>query len=662
MTANQAFLEAAVRWIRAALEAGTASAPAARQARTALDDAIASQRVPFATLAERLELSPFERDLLLLTAAVEIDTAIPSLMAVAQGDPSRRYPSFALAMSIFDGPSWDAMSPSRPLRAHQLVELHQSGATSLLAAPLRIDERIAAHIKGVTYLDERLAAMVTRLPERGPLPPSQEAIAGDLAGWLANADCRGLVQLAGIHRSAKRDVVSRAATVGGRDAFEIPVDALPAAADDLSAFTRLWSREAMLRPILLLVCDIDGIEPFAGEDTKAPRRHRWPDALAEIAGPCLLDVRGALPHLESTPLVTVLPPTDNERRRHWCDALASHGCAPDDTAIQRLASEFALSTSQVDHIATQAFAAADGHLSHQSLVTARAWHGCVQRAGAALATLTRWIDPRVALVDVKLPASEKAHLARLVLHTRQRSTVTGDFGFSGRGERGLGLAVLFHGESGTGKTFAAEAVARELGLGLAVTELARIQSKYLGETEKNLARIFDAAEEGGAVLFFDEADALFGKRSEVKDSHDRYANIEINYLLSRMERFRGVTILATNQKHALDRAFLRRLRFVVAFPFPGLAERAAIWQEVFPPQTPLGELDVTRLARFSLSGGNIFNAAVTAAHEAAAEGSSVEMRHVLDAIRWELRKIERPVAEAEFRDVLSRERSREVVA
>src|SRR6266581_7594059 len=178
--------------------------------------------------------------------------------------------------------------------------------------------------------------------------------------------------------------------------------------------------------------------------------------------------------------------------------------------------------------------------------------------------------------------------------------------------RGLGINALFAGESGTGKTMAAEVIANSLHLNLSA-----VVSKYIGETEKNLRRLFDAAEDGGAILFFDEADALFGKRSEVKDSHDRYANIEINYLLQRMESYRGLAILATNMKSVLDTAFMRRLRFIVNFPFPGLTERKRMWQQVFPANTPTDGLDYDRLARFNLTGGSISNIALNAAFLAA---------------------------------------------
>jgi SpoVK/Ycf46/Vps4 family AAA+-type ATPase len=214
--------------------------------------------------------------------------------------------------------------------------------------------------------------------------------------------------------------------------------------------------------------------------------------------------------------------------------------------------------------------------------------------------------------------------------------------------RGLGISALFAGESGTGKTMAAEVLANDLRLNLYRIDLSSVVSKYIGETEKNLRRLFDAAEGGGAILFFDEADALFGKRSEVKDSHDRYANIEINYLLQRMEAYRGLAILTTNLKSALDTAFVRRLRFIVNFPFPGTAQRKVIWERSFPTATPIQDLDFERLAKLNLTGGSIHNVALNAAFLAAQAGGPVTMRHALDAARTEFRKLDRPINEADF--------------
>jgi SpoVK/Ycf46/Vps4 family AAA+-type ATPase len=214
--------------------------------------------------------------------------------------------------------------------------------------------------------------------------------------------------------------------------------------------------------------------------------------------------------------------------------------------------------------------------------------------------------------------------------------------------RGFGTTALFAGESGTGKTMAAEAIANELRLNLYRVDLSTVVSKYIGETEKNLRRLFDAAEDGGVVLLFDEADALFGKRSEVRDSHDRFANIEINYLLQRMESYRGLAILATNFKSALDTAFLRRLRFVVQFPFPEYEQRREIWVHAFPPQTPLGPIDYHQLARLHVNGGNIHNIALNAAFAAAASGPAVNMPILLDAAKAEFIKMQRPINVADF--------------
>jgi SpoVK/Ycf46/Vps4 family AAA+-type ATPase len=223
-----------------------------------------------------------------------------------------------------------------------------------------------------------------------------------------------------------------------------------------------------------------------------------------------------------------------------------------------------------------------------------------------------------------------------------------NWGFAAKSARGLGISALFSGASGTGKTMAAEVLANELQLDLYRIDLSQVVSKYIGETEKNLRRVFDAAEQGGAILLFDEADALFGKRSEVKDSHDRYANVEISYLLQRMEAYRGLAILTTNLKDAIDTAFMRRIRFVVAFPFPDAAQRAEIWRRVFPSQTPTEGLDVERLSRLSLAGGNIHNIAMYAAFLAADAHQPVEMSHLLHAARAEYSKLEKPLSEAEI--------------
>ena len=256
--------------------------------------------------------------------------------------------------------------------------------------------------------------------------------------------------------------------------------------------------------------------------------------------------------------------------------------------------------------------------------------------------------PRARWDDIVLPPNETALLHRIADQVAWRGTVYRDWGFAERMSRGLGISELFAGATGTGKTMAAEVLANHLRLDLFRIDLSAVVSKWLGETEANLRRLFDAAEDGGAILFFDEADALFGKRTEVKDSHDRYANIEINYLLQRMESYSGLAILATNMKSALDQAFLRRLRIVLDFPYPGAVERKAMWQKAFPAGTPTADLDFDRLARINVTGGHIAVIALNAAFQAAQQGGRVTMPILFNAARLELRKLARPINERDF--------------
>jgi SpoVK/Ycf46/Vps4 family AAA+-type ATPase len=270
--------------------------------------------------------------------------------------------------------------------------------------------------------------------------------------------------------------------------------------------------------------------------------------------------------------------------------------------------------------------------------------------------LAERIEPKATREDLVLPADIVTQLDHIEAQVRYRSTVHADWGLAERTSRGLGISALFAGESGTGKTLAAEVIAGELELNLYRIDLSAVVSKYIGETEKNLRRLFDAAERGGTILFFDEADALFGKRTEVKDSHDRYANIEVNYLLQRMEAYQGLAVLATNMKASLDHAFTRRLRFVVDFPFPSAEERKRIWRRAFVPHVDTSSLDFDQLSQLTLTGGSIHNVAVNATFQAAAaDRAVVTPQEVLDAARLEYRKLGLPINNSDFRAAAPRE-------
>ncbi|HEV7310306.1 ATP-binding protein [Ensifer sp.] len=672
-TENQLFLSATLKWLRLLL-AFHAQAPdgpdesrvglfwrrtepvrvqrvskaEVERARQALEEtARNADMVPFALLSRQLGLSAFEQDVLLLAAAVEIDTGIAGHVGTVLNDPSRRAPTFELCLKLFEGGSWDALSPTRPLRGHGLIEMHQSGTVSMLSAPIRIDERIAAYIKGLNYLDERIAALASDLSLPASLPTSQLTIAGMLARRLRDERGTGIIQLVGADNLAKRDVTAAAAAMAGHDLVVIAAAVMPTNAEGVDTFVRLWNREARLLRVALY---IEGLEPRPGHalDGGAPPSATVLRTLGRLRGGVMVETRHPIQELSGSAVVEVTRPSEREQQELWRKVLTgvAENPADADASAVKLAGEFSFAASRIAAIAEET---KQQTFDTQQPLAGRLRAACMARSRGALDSLAERIEPRRTLEDLILPPQQKELLDRIVTQAGNRSTVLWRYGFLERASRGLGTVALFHGESGTGKTMAAEAVANALGLVLYRLDVSRVVSKYIGETEKQLRQCFDDADAGGKLMFLDECDSLAGKRSEVKDSHDRYANIEISYLLQRLESFRGVAILATNMRHALDTAFLRRLRFVVGFPFPGVAEREAIWRSVFPAEAPLGDIEWERLARFSISGGSIFNAAFDAAHAAAAATGRIEMPHVLDAIRLEMNKLERPLNEAEFR-------------
>ena len=607
-------------------------------------------------LARRLGLSDFERDILLLCVALELDTGTAALCAAAQGQPDRDHASFALALNLFDRPEWQAVSPERPLRYWRLIEINQPGARPLTASALRADERIVNYVKGLNHLDDRLSPLVLPMSmatAEKQLPPSQQAAVQALSQGLRKATSaprqRVVVALRGRDRQSKREVAVAAATMLGLQLYRLPADELPAQTTELEALARLWFRETLLLPLALYI-DAHEIDKAGGSDSPAQRLSRF---VARTGGLVFVDSRDGI-DLTVEPLIVldIAKPTTVEQQQAWTDAIGQR--APTLPAL--LSAQFDLSRPDIAgllRVAPEPDANADA-TAHAAALEATLWSACREKTRPSLARLAEKIDARATWEQIVLPASETALLRQIAGQVRSRSQVYDQWGFRARMNRGLGVSALFAGDSGTGKTMAAEVLANDLKLDLYRIDLSAVVSKYIGETEKNLREVFDAAECGGAILLFDEADALFGKRSEVKDSHDRYANIEVDYLLQRMEAFGGLAILATNMKSALDPAFVRRLRFIVTFPYPGPAERRRMWERVFPADTPLGRIDHERLARLHLTGGNIQSMALTAAFmaaqaEANEEKKQVTMPLLLEAGRMEFRKLERPVNEADFR-------------
>ena len=637
-----------VRTTQPMLPSAPAKPAEERVQRAAAEMAAAAQSNPppaLILLSQLLGLSRFEREVLLLCASMELDTGIPALCGRALGDPHVSYPTFALALTLFDEPTWDALSPEHPLRFWRVLEINQVGACPLTASPLRADERIVDYVKGLNYVDDRLGPLITPVEvpdENAQLPQSQMATEELIVRHLKQSTtARDLpvVQLLGADTPSKLLVAAHAARALGLRVYRLPAALLPAQAIEVESLSRLWQRECQLLPMALYVDAIgsDADAAHAAEGSAVSR------LLTRIGGVIFLDTRDVWPGLtQGSVQVDVAKPLPQEQEAEWAAAL---GDAAGDSPA-KLASQFNMGQSAIKHIAHEALAAPTDE-AHP--LQDRLWDACLENTRPRLDMLAQRLHPKATWNDIVLPAAESTLLQQIAAQVDQRSRVYQAWEFGAKMSRGLGISALFAGDSGTGKTMAAEVIANQLRLNLYRIDLSAVVSKYIGETEKNLRRMFDAAEDGGAILFFDEADALFGKRSEVKDSHDRYANIEINYLLQRMEAFRGLAILATNMKSAIDPAFMRRLRFVVNFPFPGVVERKRMWQQVFPPKTPTDRLDFDRLARLNLTGGNIHSTALNAAFLAAHSGKPVTMDLVLEAARTELRKLGRVVNELEFR-------------
>jgi AAA+ superfamily predicted ATPase len=600
-----------------------------------LESARAAMPAPAAIdhLSDCFGLSAFERDVLLLCAGVEMDAQLAAQCEIATGEARRQGATFGLALAALDAPHWSALAPVSPLRRWRLVEFDDSAGVA--RGRLRIDERILHYLAGVNYLDVRLRSLL-----RPALPPTamadmHRAVCGGVrqAIEMATAGDAPLVWLTGDDSLGQADVATEVAAALGLALHVLRAGDVPTAHAEMEALATLWEREAVLLGSSLLVSC--GTDPLPAAAVRL---------LEQLRG--LVFVSASQPQaLERASLrFTVDKPDPVEQKLIWQQALGAAATRLDG-ALDGIAGQFKLSARTIH--------AKGAHLAPTLAASDRPdkvmWSACRTMGRSKLDELAQRIESVVGWDELILPEAQTATLRQIGAHVRNRLKVYREWGFADRGARGLGISALFAGESGTGKTMAAEVLARELQLDLYRIDLSAVVSKYIGETEKNLRRVFDAAEDSGAILLFDEADALFGKRSEVKDSHDRYANIEVSYLLQRMEAYRGLAILTTNLKNALDTAFQRRLRFVVHFPFPDQALREAIWRNAFPPRTPLDAIDNSKLARLSVTGGSIRNIAINAAFRAAEVEEPVSMAHLLHAAHFEASKRERPLSDPETR-------------
>ena len=555
-----------------------------------------------------LALDEAERQVLGLALAAALDAALAPVFAEASGDAARAYPTVALAQALFDAPidALAAFEPARPLRALGVLSPCVAPSDPIALAP-----GLARYLAGAAGPETQGLALVRPDPDAEAPPATAMRLARP-------PEALEIVPVLGAARADVAGLLSALAAWGARPclrgrARDVPLAAAIAAAEgaDLALARPCGTRD-------------DATRLAAALDSCADLPVR---VLAHLTDRTLV---AAFPGASLAPTIE-MPRTTRARRA----AILGRGLPGlDEKAVAETARDFRVEPAEAERVA----GCFPDPAAPPDRVTLRA--ACRAECAVDLHGLAEELSPVFGRGDIVLPAAVAGRFDEAVETARGVAGVEALGGAPG----GVGgLAFLFSGPSGTGKTMAARILARELDLPLLRVDVSRVVDKYIGETEKNLGRLFDSAERQRSVLFFDEADAIFGKRTEVRDANDRYANLETGYLLQRIEGYSGVAILATNRKRDLDDAFMRRLALAVEFPPPGREEREAIWRRSFPPRADVSALDVPFLARaFALTGGHIRTVALNAAMRAAARGEArMGMRDVLIAVKRELEKLDR---------------------
>ncbi|WP_327700189.1 ATP-binding protein [Streptomyces sp. NBC_00459] len=599
-------------------------------------------------LAQRFGLSPLDLDLLLVAVAPDLDARFERLYGYLNDDLTRRRPTVGLALELCGlGGAAAArfrLAPGSPLVAGGLVEVTEPERPPL-SRVLAVPDRVTGHLLGSARPDARLAGVLGEARE----DPTAETTDVHRTASAAGTGV-GLVHL----RSRGGDaagLATAALSAAGLRPLVLDATALSRRPGDVPELARIAALEARLTGAGVV---LGPLEALPGEPAE---RARTLGALCAALRGIPLFTHGTVgwapEWAADTPVVLTVPAPSPERQaarwRYALDDAAGDGVVIGDVeALAEAVAAHRLDSGQLRRaadVAVRTAALADRPVRPDDLRTAvRAQNG------AGLDRLARRVEPGVGWDDLVLPPTTDRRLRELALRARHREQVLGQWGMRPGGGRGRGVIALFAGESGTGKTMSAEVVAADLGMDLYVVDLSTVVDKYIGETEKNLERIFTEASAVNAVLLFDEADAIFGKRSEVKGAHDRHANIESAYLLQRMESFDGIAVLTTNLRANLDEAFTRRLDVVADFPVPDSGQRLALWERCLGDRLPRADdLDLAFCAdRFELAGGSIRACAVTAAYLAAESGSPLTMRQLVTAVAQEYRKLGRLVLEGEF--------------
>jgi hypothetical protein len=699
------FLSLAVEWLlllaeRAAVASGSSTWTAHRenqlqQSFSRLQSA-RSEDVSFVLLSQKLQLTLFEQMLLLLAVCNELSTRFAEIFSRLPESPGSFLTLAAVKAcfpSIF---SWHDVDPDGPLRRLHLIELTPVSGRIQLLFPLRADERVMTFVRGSTAIDDRLSHWLrpVRTTMRRPLAESLQRVSNQLATQMrlsSELPQLPLAQLVGADPASRQLVATQLAQDLDCCLYLLHADALPDSPADLELFLRIWERESRLLPLALLIEADELDSPGSTRDVASETvssRHGLSRTIQRICSLTdrlvILSVRDrwALPAIGRDAISVDIPvATPTEQQQEWKNeflrsvvptvtapfaagpTLNHATVAPDDlfeNTSQQLAFQFNFPIASIRSITGRCppptFPAGETAIEEWCQQLREA---CRAETRPRLLNLASRVIPRARWEELILPEKTRQQLQQIRFQMQNRSLCIRRWGLEERFSRGLGLTVLFAGASGTGKTMAAEVLARELDLDLFVVDLSSLVSKYIGETQKHIRAVFDAGECGTNLICMHEVDAVAAKRGLGSSDAAKFASQDVCYLLQRMEDYRGLAVLTTNRRADLDDAFQRRLRYVVDFPLPDEAQRADIWRTLLPPQSdgpsrnqgiPVGELDYNSLSRFQISGGTAFNAAINAAFLAAEDQIPVQNKHVKQAIRSELVKLSQPFTEADFDD------------
>jgi ATPase family associated with various cellular activities (AAA) len=593
-------------------------------------------------LTYTFDLTPYEWALLMLCIGWELTNAVPQ-QCIQYLDKPLSSPTIDLALTLF-GPETDPFDPRSPLFQWHLLE---GKPGFLINQPLTVERWTLHYLLG--YDPPAPQFNPSTLPKAVPysddiLSPSQENLLVGILNLWDEASTIPITQLIGEDEHAPQLIAATAFDKHGYHPYELSATDFTFEPNLIEDWIIYWQRLASLENYaLILHCgDPATLNPVA--------KRLIAQLLKDSITPLFLTTTERLPKTTNLLTLELSPLNATDQKQLWTHYLQD-APEPLDTQIGALVVQFNLTAHQIQSAASQAIAqtrAEDPSVTPQTL-TENLWKVCQTQSRSSLEGLVERIEPKTTWNELILPPEPSQILHQIIATIRQRAKVYEDWKMGGETRRGMGITSLFYGPSGTGKTTAAEIIAHDLKLDLYRVDLSQVSSKYIGETEKNLKKVFAAAESSGAVLLFDEADSIIGKRSEVKDARDRYANQEVGYLLQAMENYSGLAILTTNLPNSLDTAFMRRIRFSIRFEYPTPEERAQIWQRNFPPTAPTLNLSYQRLAQLNVSGASIRNIAMGGAFVAAQDDAPIQMKHILQAARAELLKLGRSITDQEIR-------------